>query len=572
MRENATRPDFEPEGNLALKPWFGSNMGLDLPRALDLPVVEATRPYNEQIAQLNRQLGAMSPRQSMKDASGASQMNPQTQVSSLHGVSMLQATQYPVEANIALALLHEPGGPNDQALINVAVGAELNLQGDATLVAAQAAREAGNAPNAVLAAAASIVGPRRVERARAALSALIDAFAAAGVADALDDSFDVAKIPVPPATQQLLVGERADPKAIAMLSGLQARGARSVFLRYVANVGGHPTADAVLAAICATLAWGPLLRKRISRMTAESLPWWLRLFGTLIGASVDAPRHTKEGFCGVSAAEILERRTLTELACRALFNRAPEPADRFAMQTLVGLLLTNGPGSITAQGAKGAVSADGPETPQRVQLNKTLVGFLTHSGYTHGGNGYEGVAFLLERFGGVNLADPGDPAHGIDLKAIALRFVQGYAKEKASRKELGSGTQAIPCINHPVFKDRPVNVDPREEYVRNLLAERGEYNVFHDFYRTLVQTLYDEGVTRNVFCVNVDAVIATQLLKALWEPYRAGRLSTAQLETAAFTVFLYARMIGCAAEIDDHMNRGRNMDTRTPATQCRFVS
>ena len=71
-----------------------------------------------------------------------------------------------------------------------------------------------------------------------------------------------------------------------------------------------------------------------------------------------------------------------------------KPADLFAFQTLVGLLLTNGPGAISAQGAKGAVSADGPETPERVQLNKALVGFLTHSGYAHGGNGYEGIAFL----------------------------------------------------------------------------------------------------------------------------------------------------------------------------------
>jgi hypothetical protein len=30
-------------------------------------------------------------------------------------------------------------------------------------------------------------------------------------------------------------------------------------------------------------------------------------------------------------------------------------------------------------------------------------------------------------------------------------------------------------------------------------------------------------------------------------------------------------MIGCAAEIDDHLNRGRNMDTRTPVTACGFV-
>ena len=66
----------------------------------------------------------------------------------------------------------------------------------------------------------------------------------------------------------------------------------------------------------------------------------------------------------------------------------------------------NGPGAISAQGAKGATSADGPEAPGRVQLNKAMVGFLTHSGYAHGGNGYEGVAFLLERFKDTKLVDP----------------------------------------------------------------------------------------------------------------------------------------------------------------------
>ena len=45
------------------------------------------------------------------------------------------------------------------------------------------------------------------------------------------------------------------------------------------------------------------------------------------------------------------------------------------------------------------------------------------------------------------------------------------------------------------------------------MAKRGEYNVFHDYYRALVQALYDEGVSRNVYCVNIDAVIAALLLK-----------------------------------------------------------
>jgi succinyl-CoA synthetase alpha subunit len=166
MRENAARPDFEPEGNLALKPWFGANHGLVLPPDLDLPVVVATAPYDEQIAALNRQLGAVLPRQTMKDASGASQMDTRTQVTSLYGKSMLDAAQYPLEANVSLALLHEPGGENDQRLINVAIGASLNLHGHPALAAAQAAREAGNAPNSVLAAAACVICPRSQESAR----------------------------------------------------------------------------------------------------------------------------------------------------------------------------------------------------------------------------------------------------------------------------------------------------------------------------------------------------------------------------------------------------------------------
>jgi hypothetical protein len=75
MRENATRPDFAAQGNLALKPWFGSSQALALPAELDLPVVEAAPPYNEQIAALAKQVGTALPRQAMKDCSGAWQMS-----------------------------------------------------------------------------------------------------------------------------------------------------------------------------------------------------------------------------------------------------------------------------------------------------------------------------------------------------------------------------------------------------------------------------------------------------------------------------------------------------------------
>ncbi|WP_341312098.1 CoA-binding protein [Paraburkholderia sp. IMGN_8] len=572
MRANATTPDFEPEGSLALKPWFGSDQGLELPDELALPVVEAVAPYNEQVARVNGQIGAIPPRQTLKDASGASQMDAKTQVSSLHGASMLEAATHSLEANVCLALLHEFGGAKDEKLIDVAVGAAVNLHGTPELVAAQAAREAGNAPNAVLAAAASIVGPNRQRGAREAAKLMIDRFAAAKLADAFDDTVDVEAVDI--TGSEALFSEARDPKAEAMLAGLAARGVSSVFVRWLACGGpGHPRADAVLAAITTTLAWGPLMRKRISRLTAESLPWWTKLFGTLIGASADASRHGPDSFCGFATEELLGDRTLTEIAFAALLNLRPTADDLLAFKTLVGLLLTNGPGAISAQGAKGAVSADGPESPERVQLNKALAGFLTHTGYTHGGNGYEGIAFLNEAFRDSGLDDPSDTQHGVDLEALARRSVERYAQYKARQKHAGSLDVAkLPGVNHPVFKDKPVNHDPREVFIANLYEGRGEYNAFHAYYRALVQALFDAGVSRNVYCVNVDAVIAALLLKMLWQPLRRGEFSEADLETAAFTIFLYPRMLGCAAEIDDHLNRGRNMDTRTAAAQCRFVA
>ena len=206
-------------------------------------------------------------------------------------------------------------------------------------------------------------------------------------------------------------------------------------------------------------------------------------------------------------------------------------------------------------------------------MNKALLGCLSHCGYAHGGNGYEGVAFLIEQFQGSGLQNPGDPRHGIDLQALAAKYVQRYAEYKAGRKNAGSlDIQKIPGVNHPVFKDKPVNHDPRELYIGRKLAERGESNVFHDYYRVLVRSLYDAGVSRNVYCVNIDAVIAALLLKMVWPELREGRIGTQALESAAFTIFVYARMLGCAAEADDHLNRGRNMDTRTAASACRFVA
>jgi hypothetical protein len=146
----------------------------------------------------------------------------------------------------------------------------------------------------------------------------------------------------------------------SLIEGVAARGGRSVFLRWLRACRAIRPKRPRWPRFSATLAWGPLSRKRISRLTAESFPWWLQLFGTLIGASADAKRHEAGRFCGIAQQQMLESLSLGEIAFAALLGHTPSEGDLFAFQTLVGLLLTNGPGAISAQGAKGAVSGRRP--------------------------------------------------------------------------------------------------------------------------------------------------------------------------------------------------------------------
>jgi hypothetical protein len=342
-------------------------------------------------------------------------MDPTSQVSSLHGVSMLQATQYPIEANIALALLKEPGGANDRALINVAVGAELNLHGDATLVAAQAAREAGNAPNSVLASAVCIVGPQRADRARAATRALIDLLAATGLDSGTDETFDVTQVAATGEARALLVGEAPDAKARAMLAALAGRRTRSAFVRYLESLPGEPTADGVLAAIAATLAWGPLRRKRISRSTAESLPWWLRLFGTAIGASVDAARPKRNVSAGSRRADPRAALAYRDGLPGALRPRAqPAACSRCRRSSASCSPTGRGRSPRRAPRARcrpmGRKPRSGSSSTGDVRIPRIPA---TRTAATA-----EGVAFLLERFAGVELKS-GDRARRRPARAGA---------------------------------------------------------------------------------------------------------------------------------------------------------
>ena len=210
-----------------------------------------------------------------------------------------------------------------------------------------------------------------------------------------------------------------------------------------------------------------------------------------------------------------------------------------------------------------------------MQLNKALVGFLTHTGYAHGGNGYEGIAFLIEQFKGSGLdgSRSASDARHRPAGAGGARRSSSTRSTRRRRRPLGSLDIAkLPGVNHPVFKDKPVNHDPREVFIAKLFEERGECNVFHALLpragaaavrrRRLAQRLLRQHRRGDRGAAAEDAVAAAT----------GRRDRRARLETAAFTIFLYPRMLGCAAEIDDHLNRGRNMDTRTPASACKFVA
>jgi succinyl-CoA synthetase alpha subunit len=574
MEMNGKKPDFEPKGNLSLKCWFGSNNGAALPKELDIQQVKAIEPYSEQIEALKQQVGAQISRETLKDASGASKMDPKTQVSQIHNVSILDASNKSFEENLVFALTHSYPSSTGTAMANAVLNAYVNLNGQPALAAATASREAGNSPNTVQSAAVAIIGKKKAQKAMDAARALLDIFKLTDMDDP-EGSFDYKSLISGAADHKdALLDSTADAGAAKLLDICKTKG-KSVFIDFLSDFAsehkGNVSKDAVVAAVWATLAWPSLRSKKISTTTLVRLSWYSLIYSTMVGVAAPEDRHGSDSFGGVKNDDLLDY-SFTRTAFLALMGRDATEGELFEFQVLLGLIITNGPGTISAQGSKGAVSADGPEQPNRVQVNKSFIGFLTHTGFAHGGNGYEAAAFLIDQFKDTSLNDPADSKHGVDLEKLAVDYAKWYGGYKKEQKGLGNLEYAkIPCVNHPVFKGKDVNVDPREEYVSKLFKDKGLYNVFLDFYHNLVEGLFKAKVTKNVYCVNVDAVIAVILLKMMWSDYKKGSIKEEDIEWASFMAFLFGRMIGCAAEIDDHTNRGKNMDTRTPASKVAYV-
>ncbi|MDZ7314699.1 MAG: CoA-binding protein [candidate division KSB1 bacterium] len=565
-------PDFPPTGDLSLKLWISDNI-IKLPKELHLPVVQAMPPYDEQIKEINKQVGASYIRQNMRNKSGASRMDPATQVAELHGKSVLELSTTSFEENLFFALAKVMPGRRDLRRMNMLLN--MFLKTDKPLLdLLEWADASGCSPNALLAARAALIGKQPfLEQIRSDSRLIIDLLREypefendEQVRLALEEKINNLlltdeNVPVHDYDDLLYkeIHHTVNSRPPVLLCDHVIKMAQE------RGKGIRNKTEFLLAALIVSMFWNQMLEKRISRQTAEDAVFYIYLAAQTAAFSVVDRKENKYWQKLVSGTTPYLGSSFSSNLFQILFNRKPDDEELTEFRYLLGLTATNGPGTLSAKGAKESVSA-------RNDIPTAFAGFLTNTGYAHGGNGYEAVEYLLEQFQGVPLQDPGKKDEKLNLKELANRAAKSYAAYKQSMRDKGDlDIKRIPCINHPVFKGNAVNIDPREDFIRKELEGKGIYNAFHEFYHHLVVELHDEGVTPNIFCVNVDAVLAVIALKLMWRDLQEGRMTRAQAQKVVFLLFLLGRTVGTIAEIIDHRDRGLDMDCRTPQEEIQFV-
>ena len=57
----------------------------------------------------------------------------------------------------------------------------------------------------------------------------------------------------------------------------------------------------------------------------------------------------------------------------------------------------------------------------------------------------------------------------------------------------------------------------------------------------------------------------------MWPDYKKNQITKADMQKIGFVIFLLGRMAGVSAEIADHLDRGQDMDCRTPVSETMYV-
>jgi len=264
---------------------------------------------------------------------------------------------------------------------------------------------------------------------------------------------------------------------------------------------------------------------------------------------------------GYSLDEQMRRGSFVSSLFLSWMGEQPRDFETALLEKCLIASLSNGPGTISAQGAKLSTSAGN-------NPNTAMIATLACIGEVHGGNGKRAVNYLLNIFRDTDMTDPFSVKHGLDLDALAEKEAERFSRDRSVAKEAGTDYTRIPCLGHPVFRNDPVNYDPRERVIYAYLQENNLCNVFLDFYHKLAARLKKIGVARNVWAVNLDGAIASVVLGVCWDALRGKRVTVKRVGDIAFMLFALGRVGGAGGEYLDHQDSGSPMDMRVPVLEC----
>ncbi len=267
---------------------------------------------------------------------------------------------------------------------------------------------------------------------------------------------------------------------------------------------------------------------------------------------------------GYSLVDIMKKYSFT--SALILYWTGELPASPFE-EKLIDLTLmaslTNGPGTISGQGAKLSTSAGNAP-------NTAMIATLATLGLTHGGNGAKAVRYLLEQFEGAVIEDPFSASPHV--QDIAQKAAYTFRKKRSAAKLAGLEYEKIPCLGHPIFNRDKVNYDPRERVIFNYIRDKGKNCVFLDFYHSLARKIKENGCTSQVLAVNVDAAIACVWLSVCWSRLNDKQMTRKRAEDLPFLSFALGRAAGGGGEYLDHQDFGEKMDMRIPVKECRSLT
>ena len=564
------KPDFEPKGDLGLKPWFGNDFDLQLPKKLQIPIQKAIPPYDKEIERINKELGAIFMRQNMRNASSASRINPTTLVAELHGKSILELSDYSYESNMIFALTKTHPPKEKIELLNISLN-YLAKADEYYYTAVQKSKENQATPNQRLISFFALAGNNKdFELSKKYISSLLNIFSEIGLRDVEDKMRLSAAMKL--SKNFFESGKTKDTRFSRFFAKkIKSQAAHNFIFDFALKILEKYKLEKpdifLISVILLDLAYPSLVLKKITKQTVENIFTYMSLEAKAVLLISINPMRNKY------LKELLSQKNLnllatsfTETAYQAVFNKKPTKQNLREFSALLALTLTNGPGTISAKGAKESVSA-------RNNIATPFIGFLSNTGLAHGGNGYEAIEFLLDSFNDVEIDNPEKITGKINVDKIAEKVAKDYLNYKNEMKFKGvQNYKRIPCINHPVFKGKKVNIDPREDYLYKQFKTENINNIFWEFYHKLVEHLYKVGATNNVYCVNIDAVIAVISLKLMWGKVKTKKWKEEDIQDIGFNIFLLGRMAGVSAEIADHNDRGIDMDCRTPQSEVRFIA